>query len=474
MNIILISPELAMALGAILVLGLDLLMPLEASRRPLLYVSLLAVAVSASLSAFLASIGGTAFGGWLVADSYAVFFKLLLLALVALVVLASEDFIHRSGQYEAEFYALLLFATAGLMLMASTTELITIYLSLELSSLSLAFLAAWAKRDPKSGEAGLKFFLLSVMSTSVLLYGMGLLYGVTGVTNLQGIAQVLRSGASPAALLSLSMLVAGFGFKIAAVPFQMWTPDVYEGSPTPVTAFLSTASKAAGFAVVLRVFETALPGIQGDWVSLVGVLAALTMTVGNITALVQTNIKRLLAYSSITHVGYMLVGLAAASSDAISSILFYLVVYGATNLGAFTVVTIMSRFAPDETIASYAGLSRRAPWLSAALAFCLLSLAGLPPLAGFFSKLYLFWAAYQSGLLWLVLLGVVNSAVSLYYYARVIRQMYLAEPEREEPVRMGLAPALSLGASVLAVMAVGLVSAPFITAAQVATQVLVP
>jgi NADH-quinone oxidoreductase subunit N len=425
----LLLPEILLALWACLVLIVDLVMPAGSKRRSLLGLTLVGIAIAAVLSVLMLGRNTTGFFGMLVVDNFAVFFKLLFLLAAALVVLAAETFTERVGEYTAEFYGLILFCTVGLMLMASTNELMSIYLSLEISSLSLAFLATWAKRELRSSEAGLKFFVLSAISSSILLFGMALLYGITGSTNLRNISQVLTAGASPAALLAMSMLVAGFGFKIAAVPFQMWTPDVYEGAPTPITAYLSVASKAAGFAVVIRIFQVALAGgaIQDVWVDLFVVLSLVTMTVGNLAALLQSNLKRMLAYSSIAHVGYMLMGLAAASAFGLSSVLFYLLVYAFTNIGAFAVIIVMARYVDGEDLAQYSGLARRAPVLSAILALCLLSLAGLPPLAGFFSKLYLFWAAAERGLYVAVAWGVINSAVSLYYYTRVIRQMYLAE-----------------------------------------------
>ncbi len=360
------------------------------------------------------------------------------------------------------------------MLMASTNELMSIYLSLETSSLSLALLASWSKRELRSGEAGLKFFVLSAVSSAVLLFGMALFYGVTGRTDLRAISQVLITSSSPAALLAMSMVIAGLGFKIAAVPFQMWTPDVYEGAPTPITAYLSVASKGAGFAVVIRIFEGALLGgaIQPVWMDLFVLLSLLTMTVGNLAALLQRNLKRMLAYSSIAHVGYMLMGLAAATTFGLSSVLFYLLVYAFTNIGAFAVVTVMARYVEGEDLEQYSGLARRAPVLSAILALCLLSLAGLPPLAGFFSKLYLFWAAAERGLYATVTWGVINSAISLYYYTRVIRQMYLAEPATDSPVSVGLAPAVSLAAAALGVLAIGIFASPFIEAARGAALVI--
>lgn len=472
MDLTLLLPELTLAVWACVVLLLDLAMPDTASRRPLLWLSLVGLVVSGGLSIALANrpLPATSFGGFLVVDQFSVYFKFILLISAALVLLASETFIERLQHYEAEFYGLLLLCTTGMMLMATTAELMSIYLSLEISSLSLAFLATWAKRDLRSSEAGLKFFVLSALSSAILLYGMALLYGLTGSTTLSDIARLLTGGGSPAAMLALSMLIAGFGFKISAVPFQMWAPDVYEGAPTPVTAFLSTASKAAGFAVVLRIFESALGSIHVEWTVLVAVIAFVTMTVGNIMALVQNNLKRLLAYSSIGHVGYMLAGLAAGTSFGLSSVIFYLLVYAFTNIGAFAVLIVMARYVADEDIQAYSGLARRAPWLSAAMAFCLLSLAGLPPLAGFFSKLYVFWAIAENGMYWLVLAGLINSAISLYYYARVIRQMYLVEPAEEQRVGVGFAPGLSLAAAVAGVLIIGPLSGQFIAAAVGAAQ----
>jgi NADH-quinone oxidoreductase subunit N len=381
---------------------------------------------------------------------------------------------------EAEFYVIVLFATAGLMLMAQGNELMTIYLALEVTSLSLAFLAAWNKRDAiagqglKSTEAGIKFFLLSAMSTAVLLYGMALLYGASGATTLAEISRVLTGTPSPAVLLSVTMLVAGFGFKIAAAPFQLWTPDVYQGAATPATAFFSVGSKAAGFAVILRIFNAALPGISSDWSVLFGVLAFVTMTVGNLMALQQTNIKRLMAYSSITHVGYMLIGLATASPTGSSAVMFYLLAYAFTNMGAFIVITVMANYAPDDEIDGYAGLARRSPIMAMGLTAALLSLAGIPPFVGFFAKLYLFLAAIQANSLWLqflVIWALIMSAVSLYYYGRVVHTMWMRPAPEAAPIGVGysFSQGLALTASVVGVLVFGIFAAPFLNAAIVAS-----
>jgi NADH-quinone oxidoreductase subunit N len=462
-------PEIVLAVWASLILTVDLFVERsKSSHRLMLVLSLIGVFLAMIATLMLAGQNTTAFFGTILVDSFAIFFKVIFLLAAGLVLLSSESLIERVGENAAEFCGLILFCTAGLMFMASSYELMTVYLSLEISSLSLAFLAAWNKHELRSSEAGLKFFVLSAISSGILLFGMALMFGLTGSTSLREIGRILTTPTvQPAALLAMSMVIAGFGFKIAVVPFQMWTPDVYEGAPTPITAFMSVASKAAGFAVVMRIFDIALGNgqIQIVWVNLFIVLSLLTMTVGNLAALLQTNLKRMLAYSSIAHVGYMLMGLAAASASGLSAVLFYLLVYAFTNIGAFVVIVVMSRYVEGEDLSQYAGLAKRAPMLSAILTLCLLSLAGLPPLAGFFSKLYLFWAAAQAGLYITVVWGVINSAISLYYYARVIRVMYLGEPTTESRVQVGLAPAVSLAAAAIGVLVIGILSDPFIRAA---------
>ncbi|SRR5579884_3206738 len=473
----LLGPEIILILCSFLILLLDLfVLPEGASRRWLGYLGLVGIGLAAGYaSVFLGQVEQPpAFNGFLRADAFALFFKYLFLLATALVILAAEPFLRRYQRNEAEFYGLLLLTTVGLNLMAATAELMSIYLSLEISSLSLAFLAAWARGDLRSSEAGLKFFILSALSSALLLYGLALLYGLSGATTLAQIAQVLQGPIAPAPLLAMSLVLAGFGFKIAVVPFQMWTPDVYEGAPTPVTAYMSVASKAAGFAVLIRVFQSALPGLEPNWTTLLAWLAFLTMTFGNLVALAQGNIKRMLAYSSIAHVGFVLIGLAAATSAGIAASLYYLLVYTVTNLATFIVVIVMGRFAPDESIASYAGLARRSPWLGLSLALGLLSLAGLPPLAGFFAKFFIFWAAWERGLYLLVAAGVLNSVISLFYYVRIIRTMYLAEPAAERPVGAAPGVGVSLAVAVLGVLFVGLIAAPFLGAAGLAALNVVP
>jgi len=474
----LLLPVIILAAAGSAVLLIDLVIPRGASRGWLLYLALAGVVATAL--ATLPLIGRdlgtvTTFGGMFAADGVAIFFWFTFLIALALALLASSALVDQESEYPAEFYSLMLFCTVGLMLMASSAELMSIYLALELASLSLAFLATWMKRDLISTEAGMKYFIISVLSSAVMLYGMALLYGLTGTTLLRDIGPAILANPQPATMLAVSMLVAGFGFKISAVPFQMWTPDVYEGAPTPVTAFLSVASKAAGFAVLMRVFTVALPGVQVEWAALVAGLAAVTMSVGNVIAIVQGNVKRMLAYSSIAQAGYALIGVALLGlgndevfRSGLASTLFFLLVYTFSNMGAFIAVMLASQGGIGERMESYSGLSQRAPLLALALTFSLLSLAGLPLFAGFFSKFVLFQAAIQGGMTWLVIVAVVNSAVSLFYYSRIIRQMYLVPAETDKPVPVAALPALSLLGSLAGVVLLGLVAAPFLALAQTA------
>src|SRR5712692_7297695 len=484
LGLILLAPVLVVIVTAIVVLVIDLIITDWVSRRPLMWIAALGLPLGIATCGVLLQagyVGQTAFGGFLVLDGFSLYFPALFLLSAFLVLLSPTTFADRAELIEAEFYIMVLFCTSGLMLMASGNELMSIYLALEVTSLSLSFLAAWNKRDAiagqglKSTEAGIKFFLLSAMSTAILLYGMALLYGVSGATTLVDISRVLTGAPSPAALLSVTMLIAGLGFKIAAAPFQLWTPDVYQGAATPATAFFSVGSKAAGFAVILRIFNGALPGISPEWSVLFGVLAFVTMTVGNLIAIVQTNIKRLMAYSSITHVGYMLIGLAAANADGSSAVMFYLLAYAFTNLGAFIVITIMANYAPDDEISGYVGLAQRSPALAIGLTLALLSLAGIPPFVGFFAKLYLFLAAIRVnsvGLQLLVIWALIMSAVSLYYYGRVIHAMWMrdaVESERVHPA--SFSQGLALAASMAGVVAFGIFAAPFLNAAVSASSI---
>ena len=445
----------------------------------------ISVAALAVPIAFIVALWGeqqSTFGGMLVVDEFSLFFKFLLVGITGLVVVSSVDYVKKFARFQGEYYALVLFSAAGLMLMAGTGELISIYVALELSSLSLYALVAFLK-DPKSSEAGLKYMILGAISSAVLLFGMAFVFGLTGTTHLDQIADkvsALVSGGqiwdSPALVLGMVFLVACFGFKIASVPFQMWVPDVYEGAPTPITAYLSVASKAAGFAVILRVFYTAfgVPVLSESWSMLFAVLGAISMTIGNVVAIAQTNIKRMLGYSSIAHAGYLMVGLATVSTLGRSGILFFLASYALANLGAFIAIIAISNKTGSDEIKDFSGMSRRAPALALVLALCLISLIGIPPTGGFIAKFYIFNAAIQQDLLWLVIIAVLNSVISAYYYLRVVRVMYLGEPASQEAVPSSIPLRAALTITSLGVLLLGIYPWVVLRLAETAAAVLIP
>ena len=379
-------------------------------------------------------------------------FKLIFLIAALLVSLASVHFAVKETRHPGEYMALLLFSTLGLMVMVSACDLITLYLGIELGTLSLYALAAFRKDHRRSSEAGLKYLLLAAISSAVMIYGISLLYGSAGSTQFEDLAGVeLRNEA--VALLGMILLVTGFAFKCAAAPFHMWAPDVYEGAPTPITGFISVASKAAGFAVLLRVLVGVGPlaGLDMQWQPLIKALAALSIIVGNLLALQQSNIKRMLAYSGIAQAGYLLIAVAAGSSKGVGAVAAYLFLYMFTNLGAFFIVHVVASQAGDEEIRSYTGLAQRAPLLALGMLILLLSLGGIPPLAGFVGKFYLFWAGIEKSMWWLVLLGALFSVISLYYYLMVIRRMYILE-EVADPRPLEIAPPLGLAIVVTVAM----------------------
>ena len=469
MNPVLFIPELILIGFAILVIILDLFIK---QKNLLVSFSLSGLVIAGGFTVAIVAMWGydfpALFNNMLAVDNFALFFKFLFLGIAFLVILASSDYVSKFARFRGEFYALVLLSTLGMMLMAATTELISIYIALELTSISLYVLVGFLK-DRKSTEASLKYLLLGAVASAVLLYGMALIFGFTGKTQLGEIAQVLQSMSpqallnSPALLMGIVLLIAGFGFKIAAVPFQMWVPDVYEGAPTTVTAYLSVASKAAGFAIILRIFFSAfdIPWLSQNWGMVFAVLAVISMIIGNVAAIPQTNIKRMLGYSSIAQAGYLMVGLAtfgfSPAADIIgqSGIIFFLASYALTNLGAFAVVIAFSNQTGSDAIEDYAGLSKRAPALALVLIICLLSLGGIPPTAGFIGKLYLFSAAIEAGLLWLAVVGVINSVISLSYYWKVIRAMYLVPAQTDERLTTPLTLAVALGVAVTGVFVVG-------------------
>jgi len=469
LNLALFIPELTLAAFAIIVILLDLF---TEQKRLLVQVSISGLVIAGGVT--VAMWGGSfpaIFNNMLAVDNFALFFKLLFLGIAFLVILTSIDYVAKFARFQGEYYALVLLSTLGMMLMAATTDLIAIYIALELTSISLYALVGFLK-DAKSTEASLKYLLLGAAASAVLLYGMALIFGFTGKTQLGEIAQAIQAMspdtllASPALILGIVLLIAGFGFKIAAVPFQMWVPDVYEGAPTPITAYLSVASKAAGFAIILRVFFSAfgLPEwLSLNWGLIFAVLAAIGMTLGNIVAIPQTNIKRMLGYSSIAQAGYLMVGLAtmgfslATDSLGQSSILFFLASYALTNMGAFIAIIAISNKLNSDLIEDYTGLGKRAPLLALALTLCLVSLIGMPPAAGFMAKFYIFSAAVQHNLLWLVIIAVINSVISAYYYLRVVKVMWLGQAVSEEKVPSSGALRLALSLSCLGVLLLGII-----------------
>lgn len=383
---------------------------------------------------------GTQFGGMFEVDAYSLFFNIIFLVSTILVTLISLSYLGRDDRKQGPYYLLILLATLGMMLMAAGNELIIVFLGLELMSLSLYVLAGYFRDNPASSEAGMKYLLLGAFASAFFLYGIALIYGATGTTSIPGIAEFLTPDSkSPLLFAGVFLLIVGFGFKVAIVPFHQWAPDVYEGAPTTIAAFISAGPKAAGFAAFLRIFIEALPDITPEWNTILVVLAMLTMTVGNVIAIAQTNIKRMLAYSSIAHAGYILIGLTAASSaveairdDGVSSAIIYLLVYCVMNIGAFGAV-ILAKTADGESlmISDYAGLGFKKPLLGMFMSLMLLSLAGFPPTAGFVGKFYIFKSAVGAGHIWLVIVGAINTAIAAFYYLRVVVTMYMREPEDE-------------------------------------------
>ena len=420
------------------------------------------------------------FLGMFALDTFSLFFKLLFVATIALVTLLSDDFLRESRYSVWEYYSLLAFALCGMFFMVSGVSLITIYIGLELMSLSSYILAGYYKNEAASTEAAMKYFVLGAVSSAILLYGISLIYGVCGSLNLLNIAQTMSTLISNDALMvGIMLLGAGLCFKIAAAPFHVWTPDVYVGSPTPVTAFLSTASKAAAFAIFARIFYVGFHDFRLDWSSVLATIAALSMIIGNLAAITQDNIKRLLAYSSIGHAGYVMLGILSMNAYGIRGILLYSVVYVFATLGIWATVLMMRRHEyAGERVDDFEGLHKRAPFWAFAMFIFLLSLGGIPPTAGFLGKYYLFAAAVQAGYGWLAIIAVLMSAVSMFYYLRIVVAMYLKEGREAEfqfsgPLRLvgGIALAVTL---IFGVLPAPLISQVEASAAWVATRAAVP
>ena len=411
---------------------------------------------------------GAAFGGTFVFDRLAVVFKEIVLLAVMLTVVSSIGTVRRLRAHRGEYYGMLLLSAVGMMLMVSATELLTLYIAIELSTIALMVLAAYRKTSPKSAEAGLKYVILGAISSAILLYGIALLYGLTRTTELLAIKDALtamymtQGGFPPAVVLAVILLIGGFGFKLALAPFHMWAPDVYEGAPTPITAFLSVASKGAALAAFVRVFFVGLDPAQTIWVQAIAALAALAMIIGNLTAIVQTNIKRMLAYSSIAQVGYILVGAVALNSWGTAAMAYYMLAYLFANMGAFMCVIAFSDRTESDEIEDYSGLSRRSPMLAALFTLFLLSLTGIPPTAGFLAKYYVFAAAIKAGHLWLVIIALLTSVAALFYYANVIKKMYFAADQPEGGVALAPSMTIVLVIAAVGVLYLGILPGPFV------------
>jgi len=464
-----IAPAAILAVTGFVLMLLDLLPP-RGRREHMAFVGLAGVVIALVSTVLLWGSDVTGFQGMAVLDNLTLFATLVIGYATGLVLLESIDYLKRRGMESGEFYILVLFAAAGMVIMAGANDLIVVFLGLETMSLALYVLAGFFRTEIQAGEASMKYFLLGAFASGFFLYGIALIYGATASTNLDKIGAAVKGGAGrdPLLLIGFALLLVGFGFKISAVPFHMWTADVYEGAPTSVTAFIATGSKAAAFAALLRLLLESLRPLQGEWTWLFWVLAVLSMTLGNVVAIAQQNLKRLLAYSSIAHVGYMLVGIVAGGGLGGGSVLFYLLVYTFTTAGAFGIILLLERNREEAVgTGDTAGLATRHPLAALALALFLLSLVGIPPTAGFVGKFYLFGAAVRSGYVWLAVIGVLNSAAAAYYYLRIIVNMYMREPEGTPAVIMpSFAGALAVAVALWGVIQLGIFPAPLFDLAQ--------
>jgi len=476
-NLTPILPEIFLSVLAMVLLLINVFSP-NGQKSYLGYISFIGVVAAGVLVG--AGWGGyiPSFSGSVVLDNFATFFKMIFLVSAGLSILICDQYMEREGCNHGELYPMILFTVVGMMLMASGTDLMTIFLGLEVMSVSLYVLAGFNRDNLKSNEAGLKYFLLGAFSTGFLLYGMALIYGATGTTQIAKIAVAVGQISLPSSNIMLVagmfLMLTGFAFKIAAAPFHMWTPDVYEGAPTPMTAFMSAGPKAAGFAAALRIFLVALPTLQVEWSQVLWILAVLTMTIGNITALRQDNIKRMLAYSSIAHAGYALVGFTAGNGTGTAGILFYMLSYAFMNIGAFAIIILIAKKGETNgNVQDFAGFGAKHPLLAAAMSIFLFSLAGMPPTAGFIGKFYLFSGAIQNGYIWLAIIGVLNSAASVYYYLRVMVFMYMKDSTEEFDWMQVTAPmALCVAISVIGSLIPGIVPSLILQFAQQAVKLI--
>jgi len=472
----LLGPELILAGLALVLLVWDFVA--RESKRPLWVATLLGLGAAIVWTATHAGATGSTLSGMFVQDPFAAFFKLILLVTAFLVVLTSQDSRRMAKGSLGEFYALLLMATVGYMLMASSADLVMIFVAIETASIPSYALAAFARDDRLSIEAGLKYFILGTISSAIMLYGMSFLYGLSGSTSLSVTADAISSSGDALGITMVGMLLVlvGFAFKMTVVPFHMWVPDTYQGAPTPVAAYFSVVSKTAGLALLIRILvslQDAFVALAIDWREVFFVLSAITMILGTVVGVVQTNVKRLLAYSSIAHVGYMFIGVAVGTPEGFESVLVYLITYIFMTVGAFLVVEAVSREAGGDDLEHFGGLHRRAPVLALAMAIFLISLAGIPPLAGFIGKFKVFGAAIEEGSgpsLALAVIGILTSVVSLYFYCKVLKAMYLAEDEGARgPVRVSIPMRAAVVTSAVFTVLICIYPAPFLQLAAAST-----
>lgn len=472
-DLFLILPELLVITAACVVLVLDPVLR-GSDKDSLVWLSLGTIAICLGLTSSQVSDPTLIFSGLVVIDAYGAFWKLLLYFVTGLTILLSYSYLKEERLYFGEYYGFILLALSGMMVMVSASDLLTLYLGTELMSLSLYVMVGLKRAEPRSLEASAKYFVLGAFSSGILLYGISLLYGATGSTRLPQIAMAISSQglSDPLLLFSTILLTVGFGFKLAVVPFHMWTPDVYQGAPTSVTAFMAVASKAASFGAFLRVFVEGLGGLKANWSATFLLLCIATLLIGNIVALVQTNVKRMLAYSSIAHAGYALIGVVAAGriedSSGIASVLLYLALYTFMTFGAFAIVAMLRKGGIEgEEIEDFTGLSKRHPLAALLMLIFMVSLAGLPPTAGFVGKLYIFMSAVEAGLTWLAALALIFAAISAYYYLRLVMVMYMREPSdhSETSPRLVMSPTLSivLACAVAGVVVFGVYPNPLVS-----------
>ena len=473
-----LPPVILIGMGMVVIL-IDLF-GRRRNTRNLAYLSLLSLGVTGYTCLFLADVNLTGFGGSIALDRFTLAFNLIFLLVTGFTVLLSIRFLEDKGLSHGEVYALLLFATAGMMFMASGRDFLMIFIGLEILSISSYILCGMIQSDPRSNESALKYFLLGAFATGFLLYGMVLLYGATGSIQLPAISEALSHGetyANPFVWMGMGFLLVGFGFKLALVPFHMWTPDVYEGAPTAITAFLSTGPKAAGFAALARILLEGLGALQPEWSQVLWVLAAVTMTAGNVMALLQNNIKRMLAYSSIAHAGYILVALVVGNAQGVSGLIFYTAAYTFMNTGAFAILILASEKGRERvTFDDYAGYGYVEPVMALAMFLFMLSLAGIPLTAGFAGKFQIFKSAVDQGYIWLVVIGLLNSVVSLYYYLRIVVVMYMQTPTGDslaQPARPSLSLYVAIACAAAGVFYLGIFPSATIEALEQSAAMLV-